>query len=567
MNKIKSGLMLLSALFFSNVIIAQTLEEGRKFLYYEKYKSAKPVFEKLVQANPNNTEAVYWLGQTYIGSENLDSAKAVYQRALLANGNDPLLLAGMGHVELLEGKPQDARNRFETALSLSQNKSVPVLNAVGFANSNPDSKNGDGHYAIDKLKIATATKKMKDPDVYVNLGDAYKKIGDGGKAQIAYEAALALDDKYARAPYRIGKIYQTQGQAQEEIYMKYFNDAIARDPSYAPVYKNLSDLYYNTNVTKSAEYLATFLANTDDDPKNCYYTASMKYAQGLFTEAVTKAQECLAAPEPYWKLYGIIAYAQNKLGDSVKAKESFDTYFAKSKPDQIGMGDYSTYATVLLKFPGNDSLAGTYVEKAVALDSVEANKVTYLKSVASYYETQKEYQKAADWYNKILTVKKNITKTDLYNAGYNYFRSGNYQPSIDVFNLYGQKFPDDPFGYYMIGKANWAVDSTMEQGLANPAFEKAIEVGQGDKTKYKNQLIGSYKYFVAYYANVKKDKETAIAYCDSVLLIDPADTEALNNKSVIESMNVNAPAQKQSSKTATKPEENGTKPRTPDTKR
>ncbi|MEM5354474.1 hypothetical protein, partial [Paraburkholderia caribensis] len=140
-------------------------------------------------------------------------------------------------------------------------------------------------------------------------------------------------------------------------------------------------------------------------------------------------------PQPYWKLYGIIAYAQNKLGDSVKAKESFEQYFAKALPDQIGMGDYSTYATVLLKFPGNDSLAAGYVTKAVELDSVEANKVTYIKTVASYYEGQKKFKEAADWYNKILTVKKIITKTDIYNAGYNYFRSGTYQPSIDVFNL------------------------------------------------------------------------------------------------------------------------------------
>ena len=115
----------------------------------------------------------------------------------------------------------------------------------------------------------------------------------------------------------------------------------------------------------------------------------------------------------------------------------------------------------------------------------------------------------------------------------------------------------------MIGKANWAIDSTMEQGLANPAFEKAIEVAQLDRNKYKNQLIGSYKYFVAYYANIKKDKQMAINYCDSVLAIDPADAEALNNKTVISQMNMNAPASKPT-KAPVKPAEKGTKPRSPE---
>jgi tetratricopeptide (TPR) repeat protein len=186
-----------------------------------------------------------------------------------------------------------------------------------------DSKYGDPNYAIEKLKIATGIKKFKDPAVYVYMGDAYRRLMDGGNAQTAYQSALNLDPNYARASYRIGKIYQTQGPNQEEIYMRYFNEAIAKDPAYGPVYKNLSDLYYNTDVTKSAMYLDKYLANTDEDPKNCYYRASMKYAQGLFQEAVTMADQCIAAsPNAYSKLYGIQAYAYNRLGDSVDTPQS-----------------------------------------------------------------------------------------------------------------------------------------------------------------------------------------------------------------------------------------------------
>ena len=546
MNKIKSGFLLLAALFVSNILRAQTVEEGKKFLYYERYKSAKGAFEKLVNTDPNNVDAVYWLGQTLVGpaeGKDIAGAKALYQKALQANSASPLLLAGMGHIELLEGKTQDARNRFETAVSLSQGKNAAVLNAIGVANVM--ATNGDASYAIDKLKLATAIKKMNDPDVFINLGDAYKKIGEGGPAQTAYEGALALNPNYARASYRIGKIYQTQGFGQKEIYMRYFNDAIAKDATYGPVYENLYQLLYLTDVTKSSEYLEKYLANTDDDPKNCYYRASMKYAQALFNEAITLAEDCIKTnPTPYSKLYGIQAYAYNKLGDSINAKAKFEKYFQIADTATIGMGDYSTYAMVLLKFPGNDSIAGTYVDKAVALDTLEANKVTYIKAMAGNFEAQKKYKEAGDWYTKLAAIKKTPTKTDLYNAGYNYFRSGNYDSAITQFDVYSAKFPDDAFSFYMKGKAKWAIDSTMTQGLANADFEKAIAVGQGDRVKYKPQLIGSYKYFVAYLANIKKDKAGAVAYCDSVLAIDPADAEALANKTLISNMNMNAPAPK-----------------------
>ena len=548
MNSIKFGLLVVVTLLLSSTMKAQTIEEGKKFMYYEKYQSAKNVFQKLLAITPVSPEAVYWMGIAMMAGGDyspkaLNEAKELYRKALEANSNSALLIVAMGNIELREGKPQDARNRFETALSLSQNKDLEVLAAVGMANSDFDNKFADPTYGIEKLKIATTLKKFKDPAVYVYMGDAYKILLDGGNAQISYQSALTIDPNYVRALYRIGKIYQTQGSGQEEIYMKYFNDAIEKDPAFAPVYKNLSDLYYNIDVTKSAGYLDKYLSNADDDPKNCYYRASMKYAQGLFKEAITLASQCIAAgTTPYPKLFGIQGYAYNRLGDSLSAKAAFENYILKADQTQIGSGDYSTYASVLFKLPGNDSLAGTYIDKAVQSDTLESGKVSYLKTTALYYEVQKNFKTAGDWYSKILTVKKDPTKTDLYYAGYNYFRSGNYTSSIDVFNQYSKKYPEDVFSYYMIGKAYWAIDTAMEQGLANPSFQRAIEVGLADKVKNKNQLIGSYKYFVAYFANIKKDKATAIAYCDSVLVIDSADTEAINNKVAIGSMNMNPPA-------------------------
>ena len=553
MNKImkkkntKTGIMLLAWMLFANIVFAQSIDDGKSFMYYERYKSAKEVFQKMLAANPNNEEAAYWLGQAYIAPDDrtdkdLSDAKALYQSKLTTNPNSPLLIAGMGHIELIEGKKQDARNRFETAISLSQGKSIAVLNAVGFANGNPDSKNGDAAYAIDKLKLATQIKKFNDPDVYANLGDAYRKFADGGNAILSYEAALTLNPKYARAPYRIGKVYQTQGPGQESIYMRYFDQAVAMDPKYAPVYYNLMNYYYENNVSRSAEYLDKWLANSDDDPKACYYRASLKYAQGLFNEAILKADECISAggTTPYPNLFGLKALAYKRLKDSVNARASYDEYFKRQVPEKIGAGDYSSYAMIILQFPGSEAKAGELVDKAVQLDSIETNKVSYLKAMAQAYEAQKNFKEAARWYNKVLSIKKDFGKVDLYNAGYGYFRSGIFDSSIIVFNKYIAKYPEDIFGYYMVGKANWGIDTTMILGLANASFEKAIEVGEAypDKSKIKSQLLGSYKYMIAYAANILKDKAAAIAYCDKALLVDPTDQETISNKEIISKLNM-----------------------------
>ncbi len=547
MIKHKSGLLTLIALFFATVIIAQSLEDGRKLMYYEKYISAKNVFQNLVNTNANNVDAVYWLGQSMIlPDENKDiaGAKALYQKTLMANSNAALLIAGMGHVELLEGKAQDARNRFETALSLSQSKNIEVINAIGIANADFDNKAGDGAYAIDKLKFATTLKGFKNAETWCILGDAYRKMVDGGNALRAYESALSINPNYARAKYRIGKIYQTQGTYQEELYMKYFNEATLLDASYTPVYLNLYRLYYATDVGKSADYLEKYLSFMGtDEPNACYYRASMKYARGLFQDAITQVNQCIAGAgtTPYPNLYGVKGYAAYKLGDSVLAKLSFDEYFQKQHPDKLGSGDYETYAKILLKFPGNETLAGTFIEKAVELDTTEAGKAALLKSIATSFEGQKKYDQAAIWYKKIVNLKKSPTRTDMFNAGYNFYRSGNPQGSIEVFNMYAQKFPDEVLGYYWVAKASWVIDTTMTLSLANPSFEKVIQLGEAaaDKSKIKTQLMTAYKYMIIHSANIKKDKDLSLSYCEKALLVDPADQEVLTNKDAISKMNMN----------------------------
>ncbi|MBS1732411.1 MAG: hypothetical protein JST02_03860, partial [Bacteroidetes bacterium] len=132
MKKMKTLVLSAVSLFAVNFLYAQTVEDGKTFMYYERYKSARDVFQKVLASNPANEEAAYWLGQAYIApddrtAKDIADAKALYQSKLTTNPNSPLLIAGMGHIELIEGKTQDARSRFETAINLSQGKSIPVL--------------------------------------------------------------------------------------------------------------------------------------------------------------------------------------------------------------------------------------------------------------------------------------------------------------------------------------------------------------------------------------------------------------------------------------------------------
>jgi tetratricopeptide (TPR) repeat protein len=252
-------------------------------------------------------------------------------------------------------------------------------------------------------------------------------------------------------------------------------------------------------------------------------------------DAISKADECIAAEasNPYPNLFGLKANAYNRLKDSVNAIQNYAEYFKRQSSDKITSGDYIEYAKNLLKIPGNEAQAGLFVDKALAIDSIESNKVQYVKSIAQAYESKKNYKDAADWYRRILNIKKNPGKVDLYKTGYNYYKGSVYDSAISIFSAYSQKFPDDIFGFFMTGKTSWIIDSTLQLGLANVAFEKTIQIGMADTVKYKSQLITCYRYFASYDANIKKDKASAVSYLDKILSLDPADAEANANKAIL----------------------------------
>lgn len=531
-----------------NVASAQSVNDGKKFYYYEKYVSAKDALEKAVAAKPDDAEAVYWLGQTLIEMRDTAGAKAVFQKALQSKGSDPLLLAGMGQVELMEKKTNEARQRFETAISLTKGKDIGILNAVGHANA--AAAEGDAKYAIEKLTLATQVKKFKDPDVYINMGDAQRKLMDGGAAVTAYQNAFGLDPKLAEAKYKIGKIYVTQGPDQANIFLKNFEEAVTIDPAYAPAYYDMYSYWYSRDVNKARDYFAKYKANTDFTPSVEAEEISLVYASGDFNGAIAKADEKIQkdGDKADVKLYRTKAYAYDKLGDSVNALQNMEIFLAKATPDIILPDNYVKMAEISAKFPDKVAQADQYFEKVIDMDTTVANKVNYAKAASEMYKKLDDKAKSADWLTKILTYKPDYSKVDLYYAGFGQFAAENYVSADSIATLYKTKFPDDLQGYYLAFRAKWQADTAaLSSGIPSAApvedAQKLIELAETDKPKYKQSLLVAYGFMAGYYANNLKDYPAAVTYLDKILEVDPANADAQANKEVLLKV-INKPQQK-----------------------
>ncbi|ULQ58357.1 tetratricopeptide repeat protein [Flavihumibacter rivuli] len=521
-----------AALLVGNTLFAQSLEQGKKLFGYERYKSAKDNFEKMLAANPNDMMATYWLGQTMIELKDIEGAKALYQRALSTNGNAPELLVGIGHIELLEGKKEEARQRFETAISLTKGKDIRIYNAIGYAIVN--SKDGDANFVIEKLSPMTTQKGFNSPETWLVIGDAYRKLVDGGNAIQSYQKALALDPNNAAAKHRMGKLYLTQKNT--EVFLPAFEDAVRLDPNYAPSYYEMYYYWFNRDINKAKDFYDKFLAVSDPDPSNDYEKTSILYASRRYDEAISTAKGFITSlgdkADP--RYYKLIAYSYDELKDSVNAKNYLDQYFAKQKADGFVPKDYEFKAQLYSKFPGNELEVLNSYNKAIALDTAYESRLEMMTNAAALAKKTGNRAAEADFLGQIYNTRKTTRNTDLYNWGFANYQAANYAKSDSIFGVYAEKYPNEIFGYLWQARSKQAMDTAMTQGLAVAAYEKlAAKAVEIDPVKYKTQAVSSYFYLVSYYNDIKKDKATAIQYLDKVLAVDPGNADATRIKDIL----------------------------------
>ena len=546
-NKIRLSLLVAALTGLCGGAMAQTVDQGKKFLYYQRYKSAKDVFDKILASNPNDINAIYWQGQTLLAMKDSTAAGDLYSKALQTNGTAPLLLAGMGEVELHMGKATDARQRFETAISLTKGKDIDVLNAVADANIDP--KAGDATYAIEKLNMATQVKKFNDPRTYTLMGDAYRRLIDGGNAVQSYNKALTIDPKYAEAKYKIGKVYLTQNN--KDYFLPAFEEAVQVDPAYAPAWFELYYFYYyHWDPAKATEALQKYTANADAGPDVEMMNADFLVASGKFPEAKTKAQGIITTfgEKANPRMYKQLAYICDTLADVSCATQNIATYFQKQDPAAVTGADYALEASIESKAPdsaGKVKAIESY-KKAITKDSLPENKAKYLSKGIELAKKLGYKQGIADLAAIDYASKKDPNQTDVYNWGIANYQAGNYKTADSIFcGIYESKYPNEIFGYLWCARSKIAQEDTVNPtGIALEAYDKlaamsrsldstAKAAGSADSTKYKSQALNAYFYLAGFYNNNKKDKAMALMYLNKVLEIDPENATAKQYKEII----------------------------------
>jgi tetratricopeptide (TPR) repeat protein len=513
--------------FISSAVVlnAQSVEQGVQQMYYERYQSAENTFHQALQQDPNNASAWYYLTEDYLLENKLDKANDTIQLAPANAKDDAWYKVAYGSLLLQQGKKDEATNYFNDALKATKEKNADILSAV--ANAQIQSKGGDLNYAIDLLNKAIKRDK-KNAALYVSLGDAYLKLSNGSEAFKAYQQATEVNAKYAEAYHKLGEIFVSQ--KNPEMYVSYFQKAIAADPNYGPSLYRLYVYEFNRDPAKAMEYYNNYLSKSDASIENEYDLADLFYINKQYDKAIQKADALVKAEgekvQP--RLYKLISYSYAEQKDSSKAFDYMQQYFTKEADSNKVAKDYLLMGNLFASVNGNDSLAFDYFDKAVALEKDSSEMVKYFKQFADLAAKDKNYSQQAKWLGKYYSAGGNTTNIDLFNWGLAHYRAEEFAAADSVFGIYISKYPEQSFGYYWQAKSKALADKDMAQGLAVPAYEKLIQVLQKNPNdaNYKKWLVESYAYLAAYETNTQKDYAEAVDYFEKVLQVDPENTDA-----------------------------------------
>ena len=547
MNKLKFfSVALLASTFVSQ---AQDINQAKKALDAEQFESAKSILKSIIKQKPSNGAAYYTLGNVYLNQAVEDSAKIYFQNGLKVSEDAKLNYIGLGQIDLDNNDLAAAQAKFDLAIKDIKKKDFQEY--IYIARAYMNAKKPDYKSALAILNRADV-KNSQDPQMQLALGDAYYGDGKQNEAYVAYRNAFQADNTLLRAKMQLGVLLK--GAKSYDEALKAYNEVIAINPNYGPVYRELAETYYKIARNKPSQAAANYKTAIGHYDKYMSLTdysihSRMRRADFLiliedYVALEAEANKMIELDKVNPRIYrylGYAAYRNDNLDLAIKSLENFITSPANKtiSLDYLYLGltkiKKATSADGLSINPTSFNAGLIDVKKAVEMDPLV---VKDLVEVGKNLFGKKLYKEAA----MIFEVGSNLTESKSYlddNVYYGlsiYYANNAKDVKIDAVAL--QK-ADAAFEKVLVASPTY-YEAYLYRARTNRLLEKddlmtknyeeyvakvsALGSEETAKPAVKTKFIEAYNNIAASYANT--DKVKAIEYFNKTLAIDPSNNYA-----------------------------------------
>lgn len=545
MNKLK----FFSVAFFASftLVNAQDIDQAKKAIDAEQFEKAKTILKSLLQAKPSNGTASFLLGNIYMSQKELDSAKIYYQKGITGSDGAKLNYIGLGQLDLEAKNQTAAQSNFDIAIKDAKRKdaTVPTYIARAYMNiSKPDYKNAIT--ILERAKIDSP----QNADLLLALGDAYYLENKQNEAYSSYRSAFQIDPTMLRAKMQLGVLLK--GAKSYDLAINSFNEVIAINPNYGPVYRELAETYYKwgrNKPSKAAEYMQLAISNYDKYMSMTDYSLASRMRRADFLvllknwpELEKEANKMIELDKVNPRIYRYLAYSAFENGNVDVALKSLESFISNPNSKVIAK-DYIYLAEIKFK-------------KAIAADGLTMDQALYASGLVDLKKALELEPLATEDLNdigkKLFSKKFYKEAAPIFELGTKNTEDKNYVDDNIYYALsvlYGNSKKDVKADPIELKNADAALDKVI---VAAPSYQDAFlykarinrlaeneefiiknyesylakltEKGELANATHKTKIVESYNNLAASYAN--KDKAKAIEYFNKTLAIDPTNDYA-----------------------------------------
>lgn len=544
-------LKIFSIAFLTTVSIgfAQDVNQARKAVDAEQYEKAKSILKSIINTNPIDGRANFILGNVYLIQTVTDSAKISFQKGLAGTDGARLNYIGLGTIDLDSGNTTAAEANFALALKDTKKKDIEELVAIGRAYTYSNKPNYKK--AIEYLNRAK-TINPNDALVQLALGDAFYGDKNQNEAYAAYRNAFQFDPTLLRAKMQLGVLLKGAKSYDEAI--KSFNEVIALNANYGPVYRELAETYYKwgrNKPSKSSEYMQTaityyekYLSLTDHSLHSRMRHADFLVLVKDYKALEAEANKMIEMDKVNPRIFRYLGYSAYENGNADLAIKSLESFIA-NPVNKVIAKDYLYLGTA--KFKKGLSADGLSVDPTLynagladirkAIE-IEPLIIEDLNEVGKKIFTLKLYKEAIPVFEFGTTNPefKNYVDDNIYYGLSIYYANNKKDVTPDPIAL--QK-ADAAFGNVITASPSYQ-DAYLYRARTNSLIgndemtikyyetyiAKISEKGPEELAKptTTKKVIESYNNIAASYAN--SDKTKAIEFLNKTLSIDPTNSYA-----------------------------------------
>lgn len=367
-------------------------QDGVDYYNADRFEQAKIILNNtLSQPNTDQGIAYFYLGSIDMREGKPADAKAKFEKGVSAKPGSGYNYIGLGEIALLGGDKKAAENYFKQAVNCDK-KDPKLLSAVARAYFNVDPvtyKKEIDEYIKKALKLS----KNLDSDVYVLQGDMAAKEDRIGDAASLYEQAITYDDD--------------KGIVNPEAYVKYANVYIKTNPTFAIdklkelnqklptsalAQRELAEKYYDNNqFTLAAKQYGAYMSNPNHFQQDEQRYSGLLYFGQDYEKSLEVANKVLAQDPDNFYMYRMLMLNNAALKNYEAAAAAAEKLF-NAPGATYTYTDYITYGDVLENLGQNDK-ALAMLEKA---HETNPAKTDVLIKISAAYSGMKDYAKAAE---------------------------------------------------------------------------------------------------------------------------------------------------------------------------